>query len=126
VTSPAPNSTTPASVTKFQYDSKGELTQITDPLNHVTTLTYTSAGLIATIKDAQQNITTYGYNVRGNRTSVIDPINGSAPPTSVLASSAHFRVAKSNSISFSRSGVGDRPLGSCHRQQHRCAPSGKW
>ncbi len=81
VTSPAPNGNTAASVTQFQYNGLGELTQITDPKGNITTLTYTSVGLIATIKDAQQNITTYGYDVRGNRTSVIDPVNGSAHPT---------------------------------------------
>jgi len=35
------------------YDTKGELTSIADPLNHATTMTYTAAGLIATITDAQ-------------------------------------------------------------------------
>jgi RHS repeat-associated protein len=72
VTTPAPNSSTPASVTQFAYDSKGELTQITDPLNHITTLTYTPAGLISTISDAQSNVTTYQYDAHGNRTAVID------------------------------------------------------
>jgi RHS repeat-associated protein len=71
-----------ASVTQFQYDTKGELTQITDPKNNLTTLTYTPVGLIATIKDAQNNITTYQYDTRGNRTAVIDPINGASHPTS--------------------------------------------
>ena len=81
VTTPQPNGTTPASVTQFQYDTKGELTQITDPLNNITKQTYTPAGLIQTITDAQQHVTTYGYDARGNRTSVIDPINGSTHPT---------------------------------------------
>jgi RHS repeat-associated protein len=74
VTSPAPTSSTAASVTQFAYDSKGELTQITDPLNHVTTLAYTSAGLINTITDAQNNVTTYQYDAHGNRTAVIDAL----------------------------------------------------
>jgi YD repeat-containing protein len=81
VTSPAPNGNTAAGVTQFQYAGNGELTQITDPLGHITTLTYTSVGLIASITDAQQNTTTYQYDVRGNRTAVIDPINGSGHPT---------------------------------------------
>jgi RHS repeat-associated protein len=81
VTTPAPDASTPASVTHFAYDAKGELTQITDPLNHATTLTYTAAGLIQSITDAQSHVTTYAYDTRGNRTSVIDPINGSAHPT---------------------------------------------
>jgi RHS repeat-associated protein len=75
VTTPAPNSNTTASVTKFAYNSLGELTQITDPLNNITTLTYTPAGLIYTIKDAQNNVTTYGYDTHGNRTSVTDALN---------------------------------------------------
>ena len=81
ITSPAPNGQTPPSVTQFTYNNLGELTQILDPLNHATTLTYTAAGLIYTITDAQNHVTTYGYDTRGNRTSVIDPINGSAHPT---------------------------------------------
>jgi len=81
VTSPAPNGSTPASVTHFGYDTKGELTGITDPLSNPTTLTYTTTGLIASITDAQNNITSYQYDARGNRTAVIDPINGAAHPT---------------------------------------------
>jgi YD repeat-containing protein len=82
VTSPAPNPNTPASVTQFQYATNGELTQITDPKSNVTKLTYTTAGLIASINDAQNNTTSYQYDSRGNRTAVIDPINGAAHPTS--------------------------------------------
>jgi RHS repeat-associated protein len=82
VTTPQPSSGVAASVTQFAYNSLGELTQITDPLSHPTTLTYTPIGLIATITDAQSNVTTYQYDARGNRTAVIDPINGAAHPTS--------------------------------------------
>ena len=74
VTSPAPNGTTAASVTQFAYNSLGELTQITDPLGHVSTLTYTPVGLISTITDAQQNVTTYQYDSHGNRTAIIDAL----------------------------------------------------
>jgi YD repeat-containing protein len=35
-----------------------------------------------TITDAQNNVTTYQYDACGNRTAVIDPINGAAHPTS--------------------------------------------
>jgi RHS repeat-associated protein len=81
VTSPAPNGSTPASVTHFGYDTKGELTSITDPLSNPTTLTYTTTGLISSITDAQNHTTSYQYDARGNRTAVIDPINGAAHPT---------------------------------------------
>jgi RHS repeat-associated protein len=82
VTTPQPNSNTAASVTQFQYAPNGELTQITDPNGNVTKLTYTPVGLIASITDAQQNTTSYQYDARGNRTAVIDPINGPSHPTS--------------------------------------------
>jgi RHS repeat-associated protein len=81
VSSPAPNGQTSPSVTQFAYNTLGELTQITDPLSHITTLTYYPTGLIQSITDAQNNTTSYTYDARGNRTGVIDPINGSAHPT---------------------------------------------
>ncbi len=74
VVSPKPDALTDNSVTQFDYDPKGQLTQITDPLHHITTLTYYPTGLINTIKDAQQNITTYEYDLRGNRTAVVDAL----------------------------------------------------
>ena len=82
VTSPAPNGSTPASVTQFQYATNGELTQITDPKGNVTKLTYTPVGLIASITDTQNNTTSYQYDSMGDRTAVIDPVNGSNHPTS--------------------------------------------
>ena len=81
VTSPAPNAQTPASVTQFGYNTLGELTEITDPLGHPTYIQYYSTGLIQSITDAQGNITSYSYDPRGNRISVVDPVNGAAHPT---------------------------------------------
>ncbi len=74
VTTPAPNSSTAASVTTFTYNTLGELLTIKDPLNNVTTLTYFATGLINTITDPQNNVTTYGYDAHGNRTSVTDAL----------------------------------------------------
>ena len=37
-------------------------------------MTYTTAGLIATITDAQSNVTTYAYDAHGDRTSVTDAL----------------------------------------------------
>jgi len=81
VTTPSPDGTTAASVTSFTYNTNGTLATITDPLSNQTSLTYYSTGLLHTITDAQSNVTTYAYDARGNRTSVIDPINGSSHPT---------------------------------------------
>jgi RHS repeat-associated protein len=72
VTSPKPDAATAASATQFAYDVKGQLTQLTDPLNHITTLDYYPTGLIHTITDAQSNVTSYEYDLRGNRTAVVD------------------------------------------------------
>jgi phosphotransferase system enzyme I (PtsP) len=65
---------TAASVTQFAYDVKGQLTQITDPLTHITTLAYYPTGLIHTITDQQSNVTSYEYDLRGNRTAVVDAL----------------------------------------------------
>jgi RHS repeat-associated protein len=104
VTSPAPNGNTPASVTQFGYDTKGELTSITDPLSNPTTLTYTTTGLIATITDAQNNTTSYQYDARGNRTAVIDPVNGAAHPTTfaydIMNRLAGITYPDGSSVSF--------------------------
>jgi RHS repeat-associated protein len=66
---------------QFTYNTLGELTQILDPLNHPTTISYYPTGLIQSITDAQNNTTSYNYDSRGNRTSVMDPINGATHPT---------------------------------------------
>ena len=81
VTTPPPDASTAASTTIFTYNSNGTLKTIKDPLGHLTTTTYFPSGLINTIKDANNKITTYNYDARGNRTSVIDPVNGSTKPT---------------------------------------------
>lgn len=75
VTTPAPDANTAASVTTFAYDTKGQLTSITDPLTHTTTITYTAAGLVETVTDANNKVTSYEYDDRGNRTAAVDALN---------------------------------------------------
>jgi RHS repeat-associated protein len=77
-TTPSPGGKTAGSKTSFAYDSKGELTQVTDPLGHITKLTYTPAGLVSAITDPLNNVTSYQYDARGNRTAITDALNHQA------------------------------------------------
>src|SRR6185437_2683321 len=74
-TTPSPGGKVAGSKTSFIYDAKGQLTQVTDPLLHVTKIAYTSVGLISTITDPLNNVTTYEYDTRGNRTASTDALN---------------------------------------------------
>lgn len=74
-TTPSPGGKTAGSKTSYLYDSKGQPTQITDPLNNITKLAYTPAGLVSSVTDPLLKITSYTYDNRGNRTSVIDALN---------------------------------------------------
>ncbi len=59
--------------TTYGYDSKGELTSITDPLNHKTVMAYANGnGQLTSVTDPAGDITTYGYQL-GDMTSVTDP-----------------------------------------------------
>jgi YD repeat-containing protein len=66
-------------VTKYDYGyisvDDHLLKKITDPLNHVTTLTYNSGGHLLTVTDPNNNITTCTYNSNGMLASVTDARN---------------------------------------------------
>jgi RHS repeat-associated protein len=75
VTEPSPDGgSTPGPETEFLYDSEGELIKVTDPLRNSTTITYSPAGLISTIKNAQRKVTSFSYDERGNRISITDAL----------------------------------------------------
>jgi YD repeat-containing protein len=54
----------------------GWLLTTTDPLNRTTTLTYDSAGNVATSKDALNRIITFEYDAKNRLKKVIDPLLG--------------------------------------------------
>jgi RHS repeat-associated protein len=60
--------------TTFGYDSKGNLTTITNALSKVTTITVNTQGQPLTIKDPLNNITTFTYEL-GDLIAVKDPLN---------------------------------------------------
>ncbi len=75
VTEPSPDGgATPGPTTQFQYDVTGQLIKLTAPLRNATSITYSPAGLISTIKNAKRKVTSFSYDERGNRTSVTDAI----------------------------------------------------
>jgi RHS repeat-associated protein len=55
-----------AATTTFTYDTAGNLTQVTDPLNHTTTTTYDSRNRKKTVTDALNQITTFYYDWASN------------------------------------------------------------
>ena len=47
--------------------------KIKDPLNHLTTLTYTATGQVQSITDANNHTTTYQYDSQDRLTTLINP-----------------------------------------------------
>jgi len=48
--------------------------KVTDPLGNSTSITYSPAGLISSIKNAKREVTSFSYDERGNRTSITDAL----------------------------------------------------
>jgi RHS repeat-associated protein len=60
-------------VTAYAYDTQGNLTKITDPLNHATSYAYDALNRIANALDPNNGATAYGYNANDDLVSVTDP-----------------------------------------------------
>jgi RHS repeat-associated protein len=59
---------------QFQYDSKGNLKQVSDPARVSTTFTYNANGTLATATDANTHVTSYpSYDANGLPTEIDDP-----------------------------------------------------
>ena len=71
LTKTAPNGAT----TSYTYDSDSNSNPITeaDPLGNVTRYSYNSLNLVTSITDPKGNITSYTYDTQGNLTSITDP-----------------------------------------------------
>jgi len=70
--------TAQAVTTNYGYSQNcdcDDITSITDPLNHTTTLTYDDKHNVLGVTDPLNNSTTFTYNVAGQPTSIRDPLN---------------------------------------------------
>ena len=59
--------------TLFEYDVRGRLVRITDPLGGVTTRTYTATDQVGSVTDPLGRVTTATYDPAGRRLSQTDP-----------------------------------------------------
>lgn len=78
-------------VTRFQYDTIGNVTRVIDPAGNPRTFSYNpSFNTVAEIIDAMQHTTRFEYDSVGNLTAILDPLgnrmtfayDGSGQPTS--------------------------------------------
>jgi len=56
--------------TQFDYDSTGNLVEVTSPLGRNLTMDYDSAGLIQTLENTLGTVTSFDYNNEGNVTDI--------------------------------------------------------
>jgi RHS repeat-associated protein len=61
-------------VTAFAYDQFGQLVSVTDPLGHTRQIEYDTYGNVSAMKDALGNRTTMAHDLIGRLTSVSDPL----------------------------------------------------
>lgn len=59
--------------TGYQYDANGNLTVVTDPMNHVTSNTYDALNRLLQVTDPNNGHIQYGYDGLDHLTSVTDP-----------------------------------------------------
>ncbi|HVV75238.1 MAG TPA: RHS repeat-associated core domain-containing protein [Mycobacteriales bacterium] len=67
-------------ISKYSYDTAGNLLTATDPLGRITTYTYDSLDDVTSVTDATGVTSTYTYDGNGNLTGESTPLAGSAPP----------------------------------------------
>lgn len=61
--------------TKYEYDSKGNVTKETDALGNSVAYTYNADNKVASMTDKRGFTTTYDYDANGNRTQIHKPNN---------------------------------------------------
>jgi len=70
-----------AQITRFAYDSQGNVTGITDPLNRVTANAYDALNRLKQMTDPANGLTRYAYDGLDQLTSVTDPRNNATSYT---------------------------------------------
>ena len=66
-------------LTTYQYDTLGQLTQVTDADSHYTTYNYDGAGNLTSVIDALQHGTYYEYDARNRLTTITDAATAQPP-----------------------------------------------
>jgi YD repeat-containing protein len=61
--------------TQYAYDNQGNVTSVTDPLNHATSNQYDALNRLKQVTDPNSGVTQYGYNGIDQLVSVTDPRN---------------------------------------------------
>jgi len=103
----------------MEYDSKGNLTKVTDALGNISQFTYEpSFNQIKTATDAQGNVTTYDYDAKGNLLKLTDVLgnattytyNSSGQPltnTNALGKTTTFTYDGSGNLASSKDALGN-------------------
>ena len=65
--------TADVATTSYGYDNQGNVTTVTDPLNHVTTTAYDERNRAKSVTDTLNNTTLFQYDTRGRKYSVTRP-----------------------------------------------------
>jgi RHS repeat-associated protein len=90
-----PISATAVATTTYGYDDEGQLTSVTDPLQHATSYTYDTGGNLAAVTDANGHTTAYEYDLLGRKTKRTLPLGMSETygygPTAAPTARVDFR-----------------------------------
>ena len=101
--------------TSYQYNSFGEVTQVTDALGNITTNAYDGKGNLLSVttpvpgNGAGASVTQFGYDPKGQLTSITDPLGHGTTITYTSAGLvASITDAQNNVTSYQYDGRGNR------------------
>ena len=110
--------------TRFEYDVRGRLVRITDPLGGVTTRTYTATDQVDSVTDPLGRVSTATYDPAGRQLSQTDPDGHTTTWT-------YDRAGRESSTSFDgklhcRRRTRPDPPPRDHHRLHRALTGWRW